>query len=156
MSFARLRDAVERSFRHVAEAKHLSFDIEMDPELPRSMTTDIKRLQHSSRIYFLTLSSSLHTAASRSALALCQPAGATTMLCLSARRAFLPLRSAIPVSALRRTNKKLSLRRFTRPTQVQAGALAAPVSAWRSAENWRLFWEEKSVSPACRTKGAST
>ena len=45
VSFARLRDAVERSFRHVAEAKHLSFDIEMDPELPRSMTTDIKRLQ---------------------------------------------------------------------------------------------------------------
>ena len=36
---------MERSFRHVAEAKHLSFDIEMDPELPRSMTTDIKRLQ---------------------------------------------------------------------------------------------------------------
>ena len=45
VSFARLRDAVERSFRHVAEAKHLSFDIEIDPELPRSMTTDIKRLQ---------------------------------------------------------------------------------------------------------------
>ncbi len=45
VSFARLRDAVERSFRHVADAKHLSFDIEMDAELPRSMNTDIKRLQ---------------------------------------------------------------------------------------------------------------
>jgi CheY-like chemotaxis protein len=45
VSFARLRDAVERSFRHVAEAKHLSFEIEIDPELPRSMNTDVKRLQ---------------------------------------------------------------------------------------------------------------
>jgi HAMP domain-containing protein/signal transduction histidine kinase/DNA-binding response OmpR family regulator len=45
VSFARLRDAVERSFRHVAEAKHLAFDIELDPELPRSMNTDVKRLQ---------------------------------------------------------------------------------------------------------------
>jgi CheY-like chemotaxis protein len=43
--FARLRDAVERSFRHVAEAKHLAFDIEMEPGLPRSMSTDVKRLQ---------------------------------------------------------------------------------------------------------------
>jgi CheY-like chemotaxis protein/HAMP domain-containing protein/GAF domain-containing protein len=45
VSFARLREAVERSFRHVAEAKHLGFDIELDPELPRSMSTDVKRLQ---------------------------------------------------------------------------------------------------------------
>jgi HAMP domain-containing protein/CheY-like chemotaxis protein/GAF domain-containing protein len=45
VSFPRLRDAVERSFRHVAEAKHLGFNIEMDPALPRSMNTDVKRLQ---------------------------------------------------------------------------------------------------------------
>ncbi len=30
VSFAAVRDAVERSFRHVAETKHLAFDIEMD------------------------------------------------------------------------------------------------------------------------------
>ena len=40
-----MRDAVERSFRHVAETKHLAFDIEVDPQLPRSMNTDVKRLQ---------------------------------------------------------------------------------------------------------------
>ena len=40
-----MRDAVERSFRHLAEAKHLAFDIEMDAQLPRSMNTDVKRLQ---------------------------------------------------------------------------------------------------------------
>jgi CheY-like chemotaxis protein len=45
VSFARLRDAVERSFRHVADARHLAFDIDIDPALPRYMNTDVKRLQ---------------------------------------------------------------------------------------------------------------
>jgi CheY-like chemotaxis protein/HAMP domain-containing protein/GAF domain-containing protein len=45
ISFTSMRDAVERSFRHVAEAKHLAFEITTDPQLPRSMCTDVKRLQ---------------------------------------------------------------------------------------------------------------
>jgi CheY-like chemotaxis protein/signal transduction histidine kinase len=45
VSFASVRDAVERSFRHIAESKHLAFDIEVNPDLPRSMSTDVKRLQ---------------------------------------------------------------------------------------------------------------
>jgi CheY-like chemotaxis protein len=45
VSFVSVRDAVERSFRHIAESKHLAFDIEVDPQLPRSLTTDVKRLQ---------------------------------------------------------------------------------------------------------------
>ena len=45
VSFAKLREAVERSFRHVAEARHLAFHIEMDDELPTALTTDLKRLQ---------------------------------------------------------------------------------------------------------------
>jgi len=45
VSFASVRDAVERSFRHVAETKNLAFEIETDPLLPRSMSTDVKRLQ---------------------------------------------------------------------------------------------------------------
>ncbi len=43
--FVKVRDAVERSFRHVAEARQLAFDIEMDPLLPRAINTDVKRLQ---------------------------------------------------------------------------------------------------------------
>jgi CheY-like chemotaxis protein/signal transduction histidine kinase/HAMP domain-containing protein len=43
--FLKVREAVERSFQHVAEARHLRFEIEMDPELPLSMHTDLKRLQ---------------------------------------------------------------------------------------------------------------
>jgi HAMP domain-containing protein/CheY-like chemotaxis protein/signal transduction histidine kinase len=45
VGFSKVRDAVERSFRHVAEARQLAFDIEMDPQLPRGITTDVKRLQ---------------------------------------------------------------------------------------------------------------
>ena len=36
---------VERNFRHVAEARNLDFLIRMDPQLPKSMYTDAKRLQ---------------------------------------------------------------------------------------------------------------
>ncbi len=40
-----LLDAVGRPFKHEAENKRLSFEIELDPVLARSMTTDSKRLQ---------------------------------------------------------------------------------------------------------------
>jgi CheY-like chemotaxis protein/signal transduction histidine kinase len=43
--FATLRESVERNFRHVADAKNLSFHIDFDPHLPRAFTTDPKRLQ---------------------------------------------------------------------------------------------------------------
>ncbi len=40
-----LRRYVERTFRHVAEAKNLDFRIQMDTRLPQAMFTDAKRLQ---------------------------------------------------------------------------------------------------------------
>jgi CheY-like chemotaxis protein/signal transduction histidine kinase len=43
--FASLLDAVERPFRHEAENRHLSFEVQTDPHLPRSVVTDTKRLQ---------------------------------------------------------------------------------------------------------------
>jgi CheY-like chemotaxis protein/signal transduction histidine kinase/HAMP domain-containing protein len=43
--FVKVREAVERSFRHVADARQLAFHIEIDPQLPRGMVTDFKRLQ---------------------------------------------------------------------------------------------------------------
>jgi CheY-like chemotaxis protein len=45
VTFASLRDTVRRTFHHVAEAKNLGFHIEIDNQLPRSFTTDPKRLQ---------------------------------------------------------------------------------------------------------------
>ena len=43
--FTNLRDMAIRPFRHEAEARGLSFDVQIDPKLDRSMVTDAKRLQ---------------------------------------------------------------------------------------------------------------
>jgi HAMP domain-containing protein/CheY-like chemotaxis protein/signal transduction histidine kinase len=43
--FGSLLDMLARPFRHEAENRKVSFDVEMDPELPRSLVTDSKRLQ---------------------------------------------------------------------------------------------------------------
>jgi CheY-like chemotaxis protein/signal transduction histidine kinase len=40
-----LTDAVTRPFRHEAETRQLSFDVQIDPRLGRSIVTDSKRLQ---------------------------------------------------------------------------------------------------------------
>jgi len=40
-----LHNYVERTFRHVAESKTVDFTVELDENLPRSITTDSKRLQ---------------------------------------------------------------------------------------------------------------
>jgi HAMP domain-containing protein/CheY-like chemotaxis protein len=43
--FANLLDMVARPFRHEAEGRRLSFDVQLDPNLGRSLVTDSKRLQ---------------------------------------------------------------------------------------------------------------
>jgi HAMP domain-containing protein/signal transduction histidine kinase/DNA-binding response OmpR family regulator len=40
-----LRDYVERSFREVAQEKHLDFTVEFDSNVPRAVYTDMRRLQ---------------------------------------------------------------------------------------------------------------
>jgi HAMP domain-containing protein/signal transduction histidine kinase/DNA-binding response OmpR family regulator len=43
--FVTLQDMVARPFRHEAESRRLSFDVQIDPVLDRGMITDSKRLQ---------------------------------------------------------------------------------------------------------------
>ncbi len=43
--FGSLRDHMDRTFAQLAQDKRLDFQVELDPELPRSMYTDDKRLQ---------------------------------------------------------------------------------------------------------------
>src|SRR6202789_3415962 len=45
ITFDRLRENIERNFRHVAEAKNLPFDVHFATDLPRFMESDDKRLQ---------------------------------------------------------------------------------------------------------------
>jgi signal transduction histidine kinase/DNA-binding response OmpR family regulator/HAMP domain-containing protein len=44
-SFASLRDHMDRTFAQIAQDKKLEFGVEIDPDLPRAMYTDDKRLQ---------------------------------------------------------------------------------------------------------------
>src|SRR5205085_8966590 len=43
--FANLVEAVTRPFRHEADTRQLAFEVQVDPHLGRSITTDSKRLQ---------------------------------------------------------------------------------------------------------------
>jgi HAMP domain-containing protein/signal transduction histidine kinase/CheY-like chemotaxis protein len=45
LSFAGLLEAIERPFRHEAENRRLSFEVNRDPRLARNLVTDSKRLQ---------------------------------------------------------------------------------------------------------------
>jgi HAMP domain-containing protein/CheY-like chemotaxis protein len=45
ITFNELRDTVQRTFHHVAEAKNLGFHVEIDNALPRTFSSDPKRLQ---------------------------------------------------------------------------------------------------------------
>src|SRR5262249_12054729 len=45
ITFAALRESVERNFRHIAENKNLPFTLHFDPHLPNAFTSDSKRLQ---------------------------------------------------------------------------------------------------------------
>ncbi len=45
LRFDELQRYVERTFRHVAQAKHVEFAVRLHPVLPRGMITDVTRLQ---------------------------------------------------------------------------------------------------------------
>jgi HAMP domain-containing protein/CheY-like chemotaxis protein/signal transduction histidine kinase len=45
ISFSNLLDMIGRPFRHEAESRRLSFDVSVDSQVERSITTDAKRLQ---------------------------------------------------------------------------------------------------------------
>jgi HAMP domain-containing protein/CheY-like chemotaxis protein/signal transduction histidine kinase len=45
IAFSSLLEAVARPFRHEAEARGLAFDVQIDPNLSRTLTVDSKRLQ---------------------------------------------------------------------------------------------------------------
>src|SRR5881409_1451052 len=45
LTFASLHDSVERAFHHVAESKNLAFHVDIHHAIPRTFTSDPKRLQ---------------------------------------------------------------------------------------------------------------
>ena len=45
VQFLEMQDYVERGFRQIAKEKGIDFEIELDPQLPKAVNTDAKRLQ---------------------------------------------------------------------------------------------------------------
>jgi CheY-like chemotaxis protein/signal transduction histidine kinase/HAMP domain-containing protein len=43
--FSSLKESIERTFHHLAESKHFTFNVDIDRSLPRTLTSDPKRLQ---------------------------------------------------------------------------------------------------------------
>ena len=147
--FSNLVDMVARPFRHEAETRQLSFEVHVDPNLGRSITTDTKRLQ---QVLKNLLSNAFKFTAQGGvrlnvAVALggwsARPSGAQPGC-----RRWLPSRSPIPASASRPRSKRSSSRPSSRPTPRPAANMAAPASASPSAANWRACLAAKSICAA--------
>ena len=137
--FTKVHDVVERSFRHVADAKHLEFDIEMDPQLPRGLNTDLKRLQQvlKNRLSNAFKFTSQGRVDFRMAVAGAGWSPDQPVLNSASRVIAFEVRDTgvgIPPE-----NKGLFSRHSTRATQARADATAAPASGSRSAVNWRRY-----------------
>ena len=105
ITFAGLRETIDRNFRHVAEAKNLPFQIRFAPDLPRAMVSDPKRLQQilknllSNAVKF-TSHGHVHVQRRHGRRA----AGAPTTRCSTMPSRSWPSRSKTPASASRPKN----------------------------------------------------
>ena len=158
VSFRELRDYVERTFRHVAEAKSLavhratsttdlpsSFDDRREappagPQEPALERLQVHRARHG------------RDPGRRPP----RPAGApTTSRSSRARSVVRVLGRPTPASASRRRSSRSSSRRSSRPTAARAAATAAPASVSRSAARSRRSSAARSGSRARRAMGST-
>ena len=138
--FTNLLDMVGRTFRHEAESRGLSFDVQVD---------SAARAQHRHRRQAAAAGAEepalerlqVHLAGRRAADRLGQhrrmdaePSGARPR-----RRRRRRSRCPTPASASRPRSSGSSSRRSSRPTPAPAASTAAPGWAWRSAASWRTL-----------------
>ena len=107
-----------RPFRHEAEGRSSSFDVELDPTPAAAASSPTpSACSRSSRTCCPTRSSSPSTAACACTVAPRERAGARSIRCLSMRRrSWSPSRSPTPASASRRRSSRSSSRPSSRPT----------------------------------------
>ncbi len=147
--FANLLDTVARPFRHEAETRQLSFDVELDPNLGRSITTDSKRLQQVlknllSNAFKFTAHGGVRLTVSAVAGGWSRgPSGPQAR-----RPPSSPSRCPTPASAFRSRSRRSSSRPSSRPTPAPAASTAAPASASPSAASWRTCSAAKSSCAA--------
>ena len=151
-----LHSYVERTFRHVAEAKNVDFHIRLGPEPADARCSPTPSgCSRSSRTCCPTPSSSRITAS----VTLDRRAGARRLepgqrRPQSGGHGARLLGVATPASAFRRTSSRSSSRRSSRPTAAPAASTAAPAWAWPSAANCRACWAARFAWPARPARAA--
>ena len=157
VTFASVRDTVERNFRHIADTRNLGFIINLDPHVARQLITDVKRL-------FQILKNLLSNAFKFTSqgrvtfsVRMAQDGWSHDHPVLQARaQPCWRLKWPIPVLEFRRKNRGSSLRRSNRLTLAPAANTAEPAWAWRSAANWPTCSAAKSNFTACWEKAANS
>jgi len=148
--FVTLQDTVVRPFRHEAENRHLSFDVQIDPKLDRSMVTDSKRLQ---QVLKNLLSNAFKFTEQGGVKLSIRPAiGGWTPdhPVLGSAPGVVYFESRTPASAFRRRNRKSSSKPFSRRIRAQTDGLAAPAWVWRSAASFQTCSAASFSCAACQ------
>ena len=151
-----LQRSVERSFRHVAEAKHVGFDIRARRHAcPRPSSPTSSACSRSSRTCCRMPSSSPHQGSVALTIA------TATERLVARQRGAEPRQQRDRVLGVRhrhrhlgRTSSRSCSRPSSRPTARPRASTAAPASAWPSAANWRACWAARSGWSARRPKAA--
>jgi signal transduction histidine kinase/HAMP domain-containing protein len=141
--FADMLDMVGRTFRHEAESRKLSFDVEVDDNLTPSLVTDAKRLQQ----VLKNLLSNAFKFTERGGVRLKSPgprtAGVPTTPFSKGQRRWSLSRSPTQALALRPKSRRSFSRRFSRPMRGPAASSAGPAWVWPSAASWPIYWVGK-------------
>ena len=156
-AFTSIRDTVERNFRHVAETRNLGFAISLDPNLPRNLTTDTKRLLAGAEEPALECIQ-VHVARSRElspSLWRERRLESGSSFARRERRRWSLSRDRHRDRHSARINSGSSSRRSSKPTPAPAASTAAPGWAWPSAASWPACLAAKFGSSASPGEGST-
>ena len=141
-------EALGRPFRHEAENRSLSFDIHVDPQLPRSIVTDAKRLQQILKNLLSNAFKFTQEGGVKLRAGLAVEGWSNDHPILTMRRPLSRTRFPIPASVSPRKSRELSSKRFNKPTPAQVANMAAPAWGLRSVANYRTCSAAKSTCAA--------